>query len=237
MEAAWVAKIAASISGFVGKCSDAVLAGFGGAGALAATAIADSLGASSVLIPRLAAVFSAYGINFSDVSQEYRVVLEAPTSASVQSAYLELLERARRDMYAEKAKLSDCQVTATIVRERGRQVDEYALDTQTFNLPCDFKDGDLATLQMRAVKPVQRAKIPTASAVSRHEAKASGSRTVLDANGRRVAVPVYKVEELGPGAFASGPAIIEEAYFTGKVGASWSLEITASNDILLTRNK
>jgi N-methylhydantoinase A/oxoprolinase/acetone carboxylase beta subunit len=59
----------------------------------------------------------------------------------------------------------------------------------------------------------------------------------LGSHGERVAVPVYKVEALAPGAFASGPAIIEEAYFTGKVGAAWSLEITAANDILLTRNK
>lgn len=237
MEAAWVGKIAASISGFAGKCSDAVLAGFGGAGALAATAIADAVGARSVLIPRLAAVFSAYGINFSDVSQEYRMVLEVATSATVHAAYIELVERARRDMYAEKADLSECQLTATLVRERGRQVDEYALDTHSSTLPCDFKDGDLATLQMRAVKPVQRAKIHTASHVSRHEAKVSGVRTVLGSNGKRVAIPVYKVEELVPGAVASGPAIIEEAYFTGKVGADWFFEITASNDILLTHKQ
>jgi len=236
MEAAWIGKIASSITAFAGSCADVVLFGFGGAGALAATAIAANVGADRVLIPRLAAVFSAYGINFSDVSQEYRVVLEAPAQGALKQAYQGLLERARRDMYAEKAALDDCSISTALVRERGGRTDEFAIDTATFAPPCDFKAGDVATLQLRVVKPVQRARIHSAPS-TRHQAKATGSRTILVAGGRRTAVPVYRIEALQPGATAEGPAIIEEAYFTGKVDAGWSFEITPSHDILLTRIK
>lgn len=238
MEAAWVRKIAHSIADFAGSAADAVLAGFGGAGALAATAIADALGAKRVLIPRLAAVFSAYGINFSDVSQEYQFALSDTTGAGLHRAYTQLLERARRDMYAEKATLSECTVSARVVRERGREIEEFAIgNPEASELPCTFKPGDHGTLNMRVVKPVRRALIHTDASAKRHEAKASGSRTVLNADGKRVATPIFKVEDLKAGAFGAGPAIVEEAYFTGKVGAGWSFEITASNDILLTKNK
>jgi N-methylhydantoinase A/oxoprolinase/acetone carboxylase beta subunit len=237
MEAAWIGKIAGAITAFAGTCTDAVLFGFGGAGALAATAIAANVGADRVLIPRLAAVFSAYGINFSDVSQEYRVVLPAPAPDAIKLAYEGLQERARRDMYAEKAVLENCSVATTIVRERAGQAEEFAIDTGSFAVPCEFRSGDLATLQLRAVKPVQRAKIHTAPAATHHEAKAAGTRTILMPGGKRLPVPVYRIEALQPGASAMGPAIIEEAYFTGKVDAGWRFEITASHDILLTRCK
>ncbi|MFT3791859.1 MAG: hydantoinase/oxoprolinase family protein [Rudaea sp.] len=235
MEAAWVGKIAHSITDFAGNCGDAVLAGFGGAGALAATAIADSVGAKRVLIPRLAAVFSAYGINFSNVSQEYRVALPAATADAIKKAYGDVLVRARRDMYAEKALLEDCQTTAALVRERDGNAEEFALDAKTFALPCDVKNGDVVSLQVRTVKPVRCARIHSAASAKKQKAKSSGVRNVLMANGKRVDVPVYKVEALPPGAAAEGPAIIEEAYFTGKVDAGWSFEITAGDDILLTR--
>lgn len=235
MERAWVGKIADSIAAFAGDCSDAVLAGFGGAGALAATAIADALGAKKVLIPRLAAVFSAYGINFSDVSQEYRLTLDDRSHAGIHRAYTQLLERARRDMYAEKAQLSECKVMATLLRERSNGCDEYAFVPESSAMPCEFQEGDGAMLQMRVVKPVRRAQIHAASGVVRSDAKPDGSRSILSADGRRIDVPIYRVEDLAPGASAPGPAIIEEAYFTGKVGSDWSFEITASNDILLTR--
>lgn len=236
MEAAWVEKIARSITEFAGACDDAVLAGFGGAGALAATAIAQGVGAKRVLIPRLAAVFSAFGINFSNVSQEYRVVLPATTADAMRKAYDGVLERARRDMYAEKALLEDCETTASLVRERAGNAEEFDLDTKTFALPCDVKNGDVVSLQVRTVKPVRCAEIHSAASAKKHQAKPSASRSVLGADGKRAEVPVYQVEALKPGATAAGPAIVEEAYFTGKVDAGWSFEITASGDILLSRN-
>lgn len=234
MEAAWVASIADAIARSVGSAKGAVLAGFGGAGALAATAVADRLGVERVLIPRLAAVFSAYGINFSDVSQQYQLTLAEPSPDSLQRAHAKLLERARRDMYAENALLADCSIHASVLRERKGEEAEFPLVAGT--PPCDLRADDRITLLLRVAKPVRRAQIPTAPSVTAHAAQSIGSRQILDGSGARVPVPVYRVEDLAPGAGAEGPAIIEEAYFTGKLGRGWRFEITASNDILLSKN-
>lgn len=235
MENAWVAKIADSIKSSAGDLSGAVLAGFGGAGALAATAIADKLGVKRVLIPRLAAVFSAYGINFSDVSHEYQTVLAENSGTQMRHAYFELIERARRDMYAEGVQLDDCEVQASLLRERGGEETAFLVADDS-TLPCELRAGETATLCMRVVKSIRKARIHTAASAAPHDAASIGTREILDEHGKRVSVPVYRVEELLPGAAASGPAIIEEAYFTGKVGAGWTFEITASNDILLSKS-
>ena len=52
-----------------------------------------------MIIPRTAAVFSAFGIGFSDICQHY----EAPLSAvdDVVTVAEQLRQRARRDMFAE----------------------------------------------------------------------------------------------------------------------------------------
>ncbi|HXG29147.1 MAG TPA: hydantoinase/oxoprolinase family protein [Nevskiales bacterium] len=234
MENAWVEKIAQAITYAAGPLDGAVLAGFGGAGALAATAVADRLDVRRVLIPRLAAVFSAYGINFSDVSQEYQMTLGANTAEELRHAYFHLVERARRDMFAEGAKLSDCTIRASLLRERGDEEAVFDVGDAAM-LPCELVASDRATLYLRAVKPVRKARIPSVPLAERHDAKASASRKILGHDGERITVPLYRVEELAPGATACGPALVEEAYFTGKVGKGWMFEITASSDILLTK--
>lgn len=233
MEKAWVDAIAAAIASFAGDLDGAVLAGFGGAGAFAATAIADRLGVRQVLIPRLAAVFSAYGINFSDVSQEYQTVLSDHGAEHFRQVRAATLERARRDMYAEGARLEDCEVRASILRERGGEATSFELADGV--LPCELIASDRATLYTRVAKPVRKAAINAGGQCARHQAAKSGTRTVLGADGERYPLPVYRVEDLKPGAAAAGPAIIEEAYFTGRVGKGWAFEITPSDDILLTR--
>ena len=51
--------------------ADTVLAAFGGGGPLVACRIADAAGIPRVVIPGLAAVFSAFGLGFSDIAEGY----------------------------------------------------------------------------------------------------------------------------------------------------------------------
>ena len=50
---------------------DTVIAAFGGGGPMTMCGAARQAGARQVLMPRTAAVFSAFGIGFSDLSQRY----------------------------------------------------------------------------------------------------------------------------------------------------------------------
>ena len=63
----WTQNIASSILNFCPIDTATTLTGFGGAGAFAATRIADATGARRVIIPGLGAVFCAAGIDSSPV--------------------------------------------------------------------------------------------------------------------------------------------------------------------------
>ncbi len=67
MEDAWVTAVAEGVRAATKVGPDTVLAAFGGAGPFVICRIADALGVERVLIPKLAAVFSAFGIGFSDI--------------------------------------------------------------------------------------------------------------------------------------------------------------------------
>ena len=58
-------------------------------------------GVQQVVVPRTAAVFSAFGIGFSDVSQHYEHPLPSNDAATINAIADRLRERARRDMFAE----------------------------------------------------------------------------------------------------------------------------------------
>jgi len=51
--------------------ADTIIAAFGGAGPMTICGAARRAGIRRVIIPSTAAVFSAYGIGFSDISQNY----------------------------------------------------------------------------------------------------------------------------------------------------------------------
>jgi N-methylhydantoinase A/oxoprolinase/acetone carboxylase beta subunit len=48
-------------------------------------------------------------------------------------------------------------------------------------------------------------------------------------------VPVLRLEDQQPGASADGPAIIEEAFFTGFIDAGWRLTVSGNHDLLLEK--
>jgi N-methylhydantoinase A len=227
MEQAWVDKIARALQSVASPDADTVLAAFGGAGPLAVCAIAERSGAGRVLIPRLAAVFSAFGIGFSDIGHEFSRPIG--NRDEIPAARDRLLELAKRAMYAEGAELAECRVEEFVTDE--------AAPGQEGAPPGDSKtsgDGASAAFTIRAVKSVPHARLTGRFGGQRTAAVASGYRTVLYDGGRRE-LPLYRVEEQPAGGFAAGPAILEEAYFTCRVDTGWNFEINDAGDILLSR--
>ncbi len=86
MEAAWVAKVADSLKAYTHIHADTTLAAFGGAGPFVACKVAEAAGVSRVIIPGLAAVFSAFGIGFSDIGHTYEHALAAADDAALGAA-------------------------------------------------------------------------------------------------------------------------------------------------------
>ena len=99
MEAAYFAALAGAFAPAVTDPAETTIAAFGGAGPMSACGAARLAGVGSVLVPKLAAVFSAFGISFSDIGQTYELGAADPTSEGIGQVHDTLLERAERDMF------------------------------------------------------------------------------------------------------------------------------------------
>ncbi len=232
MEAAWVAKVANSLKQFTTISDQTTLAAFGGAGPFVVCKAAEAAGISRVIIPGLAAVFSAFGIGFSDVGHSFEMTLPAATDAGLAAARAALLQQAERGMFAEGAKLSDCRVQATLHAASGDQ--HHSIDVDGDVLPKGLPAKAELTLRLLAVKPVAHPHLKGAFGLKGAAAVSTATRTAL-VDGKSAVLPLYRVEEQKAGAHARGPCVLEEAFFTSRIDAGWSFEINQAGDILLSR--
>ncbi len=232
MEAAWVAKVANSLKRDTRITDEMTLAAFGGAGPFVVCKVAEAAGIKRVIIPGLAAVFSAFGIGFSDVGHSFEMTLPEASNAGLATARAALLLQAERGMFAEGAKLADCKVQATLHIGSGKE--HRAIDIDGDVLPKDLPAKAELTLRLLAVKPVAHPTLKGSFGLKGSAAVSAAKRTAL-VDGKSASLPLYRVEEQKPGAHASGPCVLEEAFFTSRIDAGWSFEINQAGDILLTR--
>ena len=230
VEAAWVAQIVAGVRRLVPASDDAILAGFGGGGPMLLTTVADALGLERAIIPGMAPVFSAYGIGFSDLSQNYQVQLSEPAAATLLVARENLLKRARRDMFAEGSALEDCELALTILAlDNGADVTNW----NATEPPPEGLTGSLL-LRLEARKPIERLKFLPDTAAVPTPAAASSTRRIRYA-GEMHEVPFYRFGELAPGDTAPGPCIVEDDFFTARIDRGWRFRMTGNRDLMLNR--
>ena len=228
MEQAWLEKLAAAIRSRTKPAADSILFAFGGAGPMAICGLAEKIGIERVLIPRLAALFCAWGVGFSDVSQHYEMTLESRTATALKAALAVLSERAKRDMRAEGLDLDEVRLQARLVtgdRARGIDLDGggvHGWEDEPGELSVQLQVGKAG----RRVTPITGLAEPPSS-----PARPGGSRRIVG----RGEVPVYCLADLPEGARAHGPAILEGDYFTGSIPSGWRFRIISGGDALLER--
>lgn len=235
MEAAWVKKVADSLTAYSPIRPDTTLAAFGGAGALVACRVAEAIGVKRVLIPGLAAVFSAYGIGFSDVGHSFSAPLAEASDRALAAGMDTLLTQASRAMFGEDAAIDDCRLVYTVeaAGADGRST-EYAVTGTT--LPAGLAPDATLSVSLTAIKRMPQATLDGRFGEADHQpAVAHGTRHVV-VDGREVELPLYRVEDQPKGVAvrASGPAVLEEAFFTGRIDAGWHFDINSAGDILLS---
>jgi len=211
MEATYSNRLAESFAGLVAATGETTLAAFGGGGPMNACSAAQIAGVHRVLVPRLAAVFSAYGISFSDIAQTYETDVTGFTPEAIEVAKQTMTSDAGRDMFQEGHELSACDLQWNEIVEDGSQILSL---TATFRLPHPTLEGGT---------PAQKT-----------IAAASGTRQVRSNADHVDTVPVYQLDEQEPGATASGPAIVEGPFFTARVPLGWHLLVSAAGDLQLT---
>jgi N-methylhydantoinase A/oxoprolinase/acetone carboxylase beta subunit len=174
--------------------------------------IAEAIGISKVLIPGLAAVFSAFGIGFSNIAHEFEAPLDDAQDDTRKAAEAKLLEQANRAMFAE-----------------GFDLDKCNIDT------CIRLDGARSQLVLSVTKTIPRAHLSGSfSAAERREARVGGTRKTRVA-GRWSELPLYRAADQVEAMSGTGPAVLEEAFFTCRVERGWNFEWGTHGDILLTK--
>jgi N-methylhydantoinase A len=233
MEAAYFAAMADAFAGSVDDPAMTTIAAFGGAGPMSACGAARLAGVRKVLVPKLAAVFSAFGIGFSDIGQSYELGVADSSAEGISRLHDTLLQRAERDMFQEGQELASCTLVWSLVVEDadGNLISEqpYVHGDAAVVVP-----GQHAALKLTVTAELPHAHIAGGEALDSRPAVASGTRRVRSSATEVDTVPVYSLLEQEPGASAAGPAIVEGPFFTARVLDGWRLHITAGGDLLLT---
>lgn len=235
MEAAWVAKVADALRAYTTIAADTTLAAFGGGGPFVACRVADAIGARKVLIPGHAAVFSAYGIGFSDVGHSFTRQVADAQPATLSDAMAHMSAQAERTMFGEGAESGEYRLQWTL-EEALPDGNTRAHVLTGAEAPKGLQAGAALTLTLTAIKPMAQARMSGQFGDKAQPAVVNAKREVL-LDGKRQALPLVRVEDQPRGVAVSlqGPAVLEEAYFTGRIDAGWTLHINAAGDILLSR--
>ncbi|PCJ61709.1 MAG: hydantoinase [Rhodospirillaceae bacterium] len=234
MDRVYEEKIAKAIARYVKKPAATTLLAFGGAGPMNACGIAERVGIREVLIPRMASVFSAFGIGFSDIAHSYEVALSKVTNADLKAVSSNLMERAKRDMFSEGIDIARCKRAFALEYSlKGAEIRKPLANSP--RLPKNMKGAKDVRLHLRLSKAVPHCDLKKAKGKKTFAAKRDGTRRILSASGIREDVPVYRLEKLRPMMTAEGPAILEEAFFTCRVKEGWTMDVNENHDVFLRR--
>lgn len=200
-----------------------VLMAFGGAGPMSACGVAEKAGLERVLVPRFAAVFSAFGISFSDIRHTHLAPL-GPGDGGLDAARAALLEQARRGMLAEGFDDAGCTHAWSVLTPNGAGYSRRPLSG------ADERPNREGWLELQAVRPIEKIRLASSVCVERTRAEPAGER-----RGRHHPLPVYRLEELAHGAWGAGPCLVEEAFFTTYVKDGWRFTVSDNGDLFLRR--
>ncbi len=223
MMTAYNGKIAKALGLDASKANSSVLLAFGGAGPMSACGVAELAGLKTVLIPKYAAIFSAYGISFSDIQHNYVAALTHDADGALASAKGKLHEQARRGMLAEGFALSECTLDYSVLTKDGDAYSRKAL-----NGPLDRANAQ-SWLELQVTKPIEKIKFAGAHCDEIRKATSDGVR-----QGRND-LPIFKLENLAPGDWSEGPCLVEEEFFTTHVKSGWRFVISENGDVFLRR--
>jgi N-methylhydantoinase A len=233
MEAAYFERLAQSFTADIDDAENTTVAAFGGAGPMSACGAARIAGVRRVLVPKMAAVFSAFGIGFSDIAQTYEADVTGADSEEFGAAKEMLLARAARDMFQEGHDIDECRLEWRVVLEdiHGQLIS--SLPHLEADLQPDAAEHNI-TLALTARYELPHASIGRAESMVETAAIPTCTRRVRSAADSVDEVPVFELDYQRFGASAAGPAIVEGPYFTARVPQGWRFDVTHSGDLMLT---
>jgi len=226
---------------------------YGGGGPLHGTAYSARLGLREMVVPGgpLASVFSAWGIAAADIHHTFQrsltMVLPGDASA-LDAAFQALEEEARQRLLDDGIPLSDQLLQRRVEMHYTLQtnelaipvplgaVDDAVMDTlidsfdaeyeRLYGRGTGFRDAgiEVTTCRVHAYGTVSRLEIASSSADVEWRAASSTRSVYWPEIHRREQTPVYRQDNVPPGAVIEGPAIIELPTTTVAVRPGQALE-------------
>ena len=233
----------------------------GGGGPIHAGFIAETLGIGKVVVPPVAALYSAFGMFAMDIGQDYarsfvsRVAgidldalnrvyqeMEAEASTSFRAHGIEakdvVLKRTADMRYVGQFH----EVEAEMPNGKlGRQAADAAADffarkheeLYTFAMP--WKAVEILTLRLKASTPNAPFALPQVAQGGADPAAALKRQRSCRFNGRDVDTPIYDGEKVVAGNVIAGPAIIEETTTTVVIPVTFVCSADKYKNYVLTR--
>lgn len=240
---------------------DFTLVAGGGAGGIHAAAIAKQLSIPTVVVPRVAALMSAFGMFAMNLGLEY-----ARTSAcrqdkldfaEISDLYKDMRRQAREDFAGIGIAESQLTYKPTVEMRYVGQFHEVEIDmpaedlnaenlkallqnfhTQyeklfTYNMP--WRSAEFLTYRLKvtsASRPIQTA-VLSGSGAGVETARRGSRMCMFDGQAKPVETPAYDWDRMAPGHKITGPALIDDKTTTVLVVPGFTCEVDAYHNLLL----
>ncbi len=240
---------------------DFTLVAGGGAGGIHAGAIAKQLSIPMVIVPRVAALMSAFGMFAMDLGLEYARSCARRQNqlnfAEISSLFGDMRQRAREDFARIGIPESQLSYRPSVEMRYAGQFHEVEVDlpAETLtseNLPAllqnfhtlyekmftysmPWRGAEFLTFRMKVTAPPRSVKLAAnaKAAVDLATARRGSRPCLFDGIPRRVETPVYDWDRLGPGHAISGPALIDDKTTTVLVLPGFICEVDPYRNLVL----
>lgn len=240
---------------------DFTLVAGGGAGGIHAAAIARQLSIPMVMVPRVAALMSAFGMFAKDLGLEYaRSCFRSQSQfdpAEVSGLYADMRRQSHEDFARIGIPESQLSFQPTVeMRYEGQfhevEVDMPAesLDAQAlqamlanfhakyekmFTYSMNWRAAEFLTFRLKVTAPRRPVRMAAHTpATGSVEAARRGSRPCLfDGSLQRVETPAYDWDRMEPGHKLDGPALIDDRTTTVLVPPGFACEVDAYRNLVL----
>ena len=240
---------------------DFTLVAGGGAGGIHAAAIARQLSIPMVIVPRVAALMSAFGMFAKDLGFEYaRSCFRSQKQldvAEISGLYADMRRQAHEDFARIGIPESQMSYQPTVEMRYEGQFHEVELDMPSQTLDAEtlqalvknfharyekmytysmtWRDAEFLTFRLKVTAPRRPVNLASnKQAAGSVEAARRGSRLCLfDGNPQAVQTPAYDWDRMEPGHKVAGPALIDDKTTTVLVVPGFSCEVDAYRNLVL----
>ncbi len=232
---------------------DFALLAFGGAGGMHACEIAQQLEIKTVIVPRHAGVLSALGMLVADVTKDYSAsVLKSSLQVSVkdlQRLCAPLVAAAKAELEGEGFPTRRQVITLSVdVRYVGQSFEITVPLTADYRKVFDQQHGktygysnparatEVVNVRVSAAGITDKPKLPFTKVRGASKAKPSAVRPGRF-TGKNVKVAFYRWDDLKPGSYASGPAVIAGGEATAVVPPGWKFKVDGHGNVLAQKGR